>query len=85
VVGARVAKELLGVDKTMLQDPIGTMASLPIMGLRLIPYCTVGNKSMMLGVKMEQLVKGRRMPVIVGFAPEGLEDDRVEALIGGYA
>lgn len=85
VVGARVAEELLGIGKKQLEDPIETMASLPVTGLRLIPYRTVGNKSMMLGIRMERIVKEKRIPVIVGFAPEGLEDDRVEALIGGYA
>lgn len=84
VVGPRAARELLGLKQEQLRDPIATMESCPVKGLRLIPYRSVGvNNGLLLGIRLERIEGGRRRPVVVGFAAEGLEAKGVEALIGG--
>ena len=86
VADAAAARELLGIGKSQLQDPITTVASGAFAGLRLIPYRAVGcGNGMLLGIRVEQLRIGTwKGSGIVAFAPEGLgEDGGYRALTGG--
>ena len=86
VVDERVAWELLGLDSHSLQNPLMTIASARIPGLRLIPYRTVGQPGgMLLGMRMEEVViDGVRVDQIVAFAPQKIgQGYGYEALTGG--
>lgn len=86
VVGAQVAQKLLTLSPKQLRDPVMTVAEMPVPGLRLIPYRTVGRDGgLLLAVRMENVQIGnKRKSTLVAFAPEGLGDDRgFQALTGG--
>lgn len=85
VVGADVAKQLLGLTRQQLLAPIETMAQCKIPGLRLIPYRSVGNANgMMLAAKMERVyAQNREIGNLVAFAPQILGAGEFEALAGG--
>lgn len=85
VVGADVAKQLLGLTQEQLLAPIETMAQTQIPGLRLIPYRSVGNANgMMLAVRMERVCVGKReIGNLVAFAPQMLGTGEFSALAGG--
>lgn len=69
VVGANIARKLLGLEPAQLRDPVAQMASLP--GFRLIPYRAVGQPGgMLLGIKTDVTVEGKRTRRVVAFAPE---------------
>ena len=85
VVGADVAKQLLGLTQEQLLSPIETMAESKIPGLRLIPYRSVGNPNgMMLAVKMERVcMDDQEIGEVVAFAPQILGAGKFQALAGG--
>lgn len=85
VIGAEAAQTLTGLTKAQLREPIATLASTPITGLRLIPYRAVGTSSaMLLAMRLQCATPSRSSRVIVAFAPDGLEKGcGYEALTGG--
>lgn len=85
VLGANIAREMLGLSREQLLDPVGTMTKANISGLRLIPYRSVGKcMGMLLGVAMDKVeVNGETVGKVVAFTPEIFEKDGFEALIGG--
>ncbi len=85
VVGADVAKQLLGLSREQLLSPIETMTESKIPGLRLIPYRSVGNANgMMLAIKMERVCIGKQeVGNLVAFAPQILGAGEYAALAGG--
>lgn len=87
VVGADIAREMVGLSKEQLADPIGTMTETKMNGLRLIPYRSVGNGAgMLLGIVMDEVsVNGESVGKLVAFSPEMFGEDGFEALTGGTA
>ena len=85
VVGADVAKQMLGLTQEQLLSPIETVTQSKIPGLRLVPYRSVGNPNgMMLAVRMERVCIGNReIGEIVAFAPQILGAGEFQALAGG--
>lgn len=85
VVGADVARHMLGLTQEQLLSPIDTMTQSKIPGLRLIPYRSVGNANgMMLAVRMERVCVGKReVGNLVAFAPQILGAGEFGALAGG--
>lgn len=84
VAGERIGRELLGLTRQDLSDPVSGMVQRP--GLRLIPYRAVGKRQgMLLAVNIPRArIGNRERSVLVAFAPEGLEQTgEFEALIGG--
>ena len=88
VAGADVAWELLGLSRQQLENPVQTMMSALIPGLRLIPYRSVGKDgSMLLALKLKDtVIGGRKGDSIVAFAPNILcSNGTYRALTGGAA
>ena len=86
VADAQSAETLLGLTKAQLSDPVGTVESGILPGLRLIPYHTIDrSQGMMLGLWVKEARVGRqRGGVLVALAPEELsQDGSVQALTGG--
>ncbi len=85
VVGADVARQMLGLTGEQLLSPSETITQCKIPGLRLIPYRSVGNPNgMMLAVRMEQVYIGdRKIGELVAFAPQILGAGEFQALAGG--
>lgn len=86
VVDAGAAMELLRMDQRELQHPIETISRGNYPGLRLIPYCAVGQPSgMLLGLRVEELrINGKESNQIVAFAPHPIGRGRgYQALTGG--
>ena len=88
VADAASAFALLGLSQAQLADPVGTVASGVLPGLRLVPYRAVGvSGGLLLAVKLENVRIGNRtQDTLVAFAPAGLGGDgNYRALIGGMA
>lgn len=87
VVGANAAEDLLGLTQSQLKDPIGTVASGNYSGLRLIPYRAVGQPTgMLLAIKPEVVrMDGKKVDMVVAFAPQELGGSGYQALAGGMA
>ena len=86
VLAGDAACRLTGLSPDQLRHPIETMTQAPMAGLRLIPYCSVGNGSgLMLGLRFHNVKIGSRTAdPMVAFAPEGLgKNAAVQALTGG--
>ena len=86
VADTRAAYALLQLDQTDLQHPIETVSRGKHPGLRLIPYCAVGQPSgMLLALRVEELrINGRESNQIVAFAPNPIgQGSGYEALTGG--
>lgn len=86
VTGAEVAQELTGLTVRQLRDPVATVASAAVPGLRLIPYRAVGQKNgMLLAMRFSDVKVGSwRGSSLVAFAPEGLgKDGAYQVLTGG--
>ena len=86
VVDSLAAYRLLGLQEEELQQPVETISRGKYPGLRLIPYCAVGQPSaMLLGLKTEELwVDGKRSQQIVAFAPQMIgRGNGYQALMGG--
>ena len=83
VVGADVASELIGLTPHQLQSPVESVGVLP--GLRLIPYHSVGTRSFMLAMRLQNVKIGTwQGSSLVAFAPEGLSSEGTyQALTGG--
>lgn len=88
VADADAARHLLGLTQQQLMRPIETMAAVSIRGLRLIPYCSVGQPAgLLLAIKVDELkMNGKPSDYIVAFAPQYLGQGRAfQALAGGAA
>ena len=88
VADAASALALLGLSQAQLADPVGTVASGVLPGLRLVPYRAVGISSgLLVAVKLENVRIGNRtQDTLVAFAPAGLGGDgNYRALVGGMA
>ena len=85
VVGADVAKQMLGLTPEQLQAPMETLVHSKIPGLRLIPYRSVGNgNGMLLAVRMDRVeLEKRETGNLVAFAPQMLGAGEFQALAGG--
>lgn len=86
VVAPREAELLTGLDQTALMHPAETLLKHPGMGLRLIPYCSVGQGcGMLLGCSFSSVQIGsHKGPALLAFAPEGLGSSGMyQALTGG--
>lgn len=85
VLGEQVGKKL-GLTTRELQDPVGTLTSGTLPGVRLIPYRAVGQTGgLLLGLRMERVkVDGRIVSPLVAFAPGPIgTEDGYQALAGG--
>lgn len=86
ITGPVVAQSLLGLSIAQLHDPVGTLASGAISGLRLIPYRSVGQSNgMLLALRLEVVRIGKwQGSKLVAFSPEGLDSEGTyQALTGG--
>lgn len=84
VVSSEVAHKL-GVGKTQLDDPVGTVSNNP--GYRLIPYHGVGGGGLLLAKKYNNVRIGDKTErVLVAFSPNEIgKGYGFQALIGGTA
>lgn len=81
IVGADVAQALTGLTLSALQDPVGSMGTIP--GLRLIPYQTVGNAGFLLAVNIQNVKIGNKQgSTLVAFSPLAF-NTHYQALTGG--
>lgn len=86
VADSQTAWALLGLDEDALRYPVETVSRGICPGLRLIPYCAIGQSSgMLLGLKVDQLrINGEESERIVAFAPQRIGQGKgYEALVGG--
>ncbi|MBQ9167641.1 MAG: sigma-E processing peptidase SpoIIGA [Oscillospiraceae bacterium] len=86
VAGADIARELLGLEEAQLRKPIEVMVKTPVPGLRLIPYCAVGQPgAMLLAIRCNEVkIDKWKGSALVAFAPEVLgKGDIYQALTGG--
>ncbi len=84
VVGADIAREMLGLTPAELENPVETLQNRRDFALRLIPYNAVGSTgNLLLAVRPEQLRIGRhRRGDLVAFAPQ-VFGTTYKALAGG--
>ena len=86
VISGDVAARLTGLTLKQISSPMETVLQRPIPGLRLIPFCSVGNSGgMLLALPFEKCtVDGVCRRTLVAFAPNGLGRGEVyQALTGG--
>lgn len=85
VISAAAAYRLTGLSQKELADPLDTMCKSAIVGLRLIPYCAIGQKNgLLLALRYPYVKIGRyKSSYLIAFAPEGLEGQNYQALLGG--
>lgn len=86
VIGRKAAQRLTGLTEEQIRNPLSAVEDRSIPGLRLIPFSSIGQgNGMMLAMRFPQVkIAGRIASRIVGFAPQGLEEDRFQALAGGF-
>lgn len=88
IVGPQIAQQLVGLSLQQLRQPVETVASGTVPGLRLVPYRAVGQSAGMLtAIRMQDVRIGSwRGSTLVAFAPEGLDaEGTYQALTGGAA
>lgn len=86
VVDSTVAQKLLGITEEELMHPIETISRGKHPGLRLIPYCAIGQPTgMLLCLRVDGLyINGEISDQIVAFAPQRIgQGHGYEALVGG--
>jgi len=86
VVGADIAREMLGLTEEELRSPVAAVENQLIPGLRLIPYRAVGQPcGMLLALRMDEVMVGKeRAGRVVAFAPQELgRGEEYQALAGG--
>ena len=86
VVSASIAGRLTGLTEQQLKNPLETLSSRIVPGLRLIPYHSIGNAGgFLLAKRFEDVViAGKRKSALVAFAAEGLGNGEIyQALTGG--
>lgn len=88
VLDADTAYRLSGLTKQQLTQPVETVASGTVPGLRLIPFRSVGRSSgMLLAQRVEEVkIRKKRAGTLVAFAPGELSGaGKYQALTGGGA
>ena len=88
VIDGKQAENLTGLTREQLCQPVQTMLSAPIPGLRLIPYHTVGQPGgMLLALRIPEVQIGKwKGSSLVAFAPDRIcVDGAYQALTGGIA
>ena len=87
VAGADVARELLGLTAEQLVHPVETLARGTVPGLRLIPYCAVGQPAgLLLALRLrDSRVGDRRGDYLVAFAAEEFGRGKVYRMLTGGA
>ena len=87
VISRDWGRRLLGLTPEQLADPMHTLCLHPGLGLRLIPFHTVGGSGMMLALPIEKAVIGnRKCRTLVAFSPQELGRGQLhQALTGGIA
>ena len=86
VIDGRQAEALTGLTREQISQPVQTMLSAPIPGLRLIPYHTVGQPGgMLLALRLPEVQIGKwKGASLVAFAPDKIcVDGAYQALTGG--
>ena len=86
VISGDVASRLTGLSQSQIASPMETVMQRPVAGLRLIPFCSVGNAGgMLLALPFDDCaIDGIRRRTLVAFAPDGLGRGEVyQALTGG--
>lgn len=86
VIDCRIAENLFGFTKQQLCKPVETMLSSGRIGLRLIPYSTVGQpEGMLLGIRCDTVQIGKwKGSMTVAMAPNIIgKGENYQALTGG--
>lgn len=86
IISHKAATELTGLTRAQLSSPLDTLESSPIMGLRLIPYHSIGmDNGMLLAMALQGCkLAGKEKDLLVAFAPAGLgKEGAFQALVGG--
>lgn len=86
VVGAEVARQLIGLSPQQLLRPAESISSAGVPGLRLIPYQAVGQPcGMLLALRLKEVKIGKwQGSSLVAFAPDLLgKEGTFQALTGG--
>ena len=86
VAGADIGETLFGLERYQLENPVETMLCPPVKGLRLIPYCTVGNSGgMLLAIRCDHVrIDQWQGSALVAFSPEKIgKGDVYQVLTGG--
>lgn len=86
VVNPQIALEIFRLSQKQLCNPIETIQTTNLHGLRLIPYRSVGcSNGMLLGISVDSvLVNGQMMGKLIVFSPDNFgEDCCYQALTGG--
>ena len=86
VIGSDAAQKLTGLTRQQLQSPVSTMEQQILNGLRLIPYCGIGNNgSFLLALRIPDVRIGNWTGnSLVAFAPNQLcTEGDYQALTGG--
>lgn len=83
ILSASVSRQLLGLTKVELEDPVKTVLSRT--GLRLLPYHTVGGKGFLLAKKMDNVtIDNKTGSILVAFSPSEIGSNQgFQALTGG--
>lgn len=84
IIDSTSAAQLAGLTAAQLREPLTTMETACIPGLRLIPYRAVGVQSGFLLAILCPVVIGKRKRMLpVAFSPENFEGEAFQALAGG--
>lgn len=88
VIGGDAAQKLTGLTRQQLESPVSTMEQQLLSGLRLVPYCGIGNSgSFLLALRIPDVRIGNwNGNSLVAFAPNQLcAEGDYQALTGGAA
>lgn len=86
VVDAAVGESLLGLPREQLADPIRTVASAAVPGLRLLPYRSIGcPQGMLAAIRLQNTKIGNiRGSMLVAFASQKLDSEGIyQGIMGG--
>lgn len=86
VIDAATAGGMTGLTAEQLSRPLETMVSMPIPGLRLVPYKTIGQGgAFLLALRIRGKIGNKPGDLLVALAPESFSGGRYQALAGGIA
>lgn len=85
IVGPEIAQEMLGITQEQLNDPIKAISELQIIGMRILPYSSVGKqRGMLLALRMDKVkLNGVDSGKLVAFSPDAIGGSSFQALAGG--
>lgn len=73
IIGADAAEKLTGLTREQLRNPLETLSSHPISGLRLIPFHAVNGGGVLLALRIHEVMVGNRVQsAIVAFSWEAI-------------